>query len=291
MVKTYAQLYLDARTQLLQREQEDYAAMVAREIVCHVSGKSHQQFLLDRQQQATAQECRALDDALRRLLQDEPLAYILGEWSFYGLELYVDKNVLIPRDDTCALAELAMRKGLFSRPSPRILDLCTGTGCIGLAIASRLKDAHITLGDISAEALAVAKKNVQRHKLGGRVCPIQVDAMKPAAAFLGKFQMIVSNPPYISTEEMAALPISVSNYEPHLALHGGDDGLVFYRAIVENFTPALEEGGYMAFEYGEGQGDDVCAILENGGYTILDRVRDFNETERACLARYDRKEK
>lgn len=290
MVKKYSQLYLDARKQLMEREQEQYASMLARELVCFVSGKTHQQFLLEREDYAPEQQCRALEDAVRRVLSDEPLAYILGQWSFYGLDLYVNEHVLIPRDDTCALAELAMKKGLFLDKDPRILDLCTGSGCIGLAVASRVKDARVTLGDISQDALAVAKKNIARLKLGGRVCALSVDAFKIAPEFLGKFHMIVSNPPYITTEEMKTLPHSVADYEPHLALHGGDDGLVFYRAIVENFTQALRPGGYMAFEFGEGQGDDVCAILENKGYTILERVQDFNNTERAVLARYDRKE-
>ncbi len=290
MVKQYSQLYLDARRQLMEREEEQYASMLARELICYVSGKNHEEFLLEREKYATKEQCYAMEDAVRRVLNDEPLAYILGQWSFYGLNLYVNKNVLIPRDDTCALAELAMKKGLFSDGSPRILDLCTGSGCIGLAVASRVKDAHVTLGDISPEALAVAKKNVTQLKLGGRVICLPVDALSLAPEFLGKFHMILSNPPYITTEEMKTLPHSVVDYEPHLALHGGDDGLVFYRAIVKNFTKALRPGGYLAFEFGEGQGDDVCSILEDHGYTILERVRDFNETERACLARYDRKE-
>lgn len=290
MVKKYAQLYLNARKALMAKEDEQFASMLSRELLCFVSGKSHEQFLLDREQYASEDVCHRMEDAVERLLRDEPLAYILGEWSFYGLNLYVDKNVLIPRDDTCALAQLAMKKGLFLEQDPRILDLCTGSGCIGLAIANRVKDARVTLADISQEALAVAKRNVSRLKLGGRVSCIQIDALKPAPDLIGKFHMIVSNPPYITTEEMKQLPSSVADYEPHLALHGGDDGLIFYRAIVENFTCALQPGGYLCFEFGEGQGDDICAILENRGYTILERVRDFNDRERAVLARYDRKE-
>ena len=111
-----------------------------------------------------------------------------------------------------------------------------------------------------------------------------VDALQPAPEYLGKFHMIVSNPPYITTEEMKTLDASVKDYEPHLALCGGDDGLVFYRAIVENFTSALRPGGLLAFEFGEGQGDDICSILQNRGYTILERVQDFGGTERAVLA-------
>lgn len=290
MVKQYSQLYLDARRQLLTKEEEHMASQLARDLISYVSGKSREQFLRDRDLYASEEVCQAIEDAVQRLLRDEPLAYILGEWSFYGLDLYVDKNVLIPRDDTCALAQLAMNKALFKEKDPRILDLCTGSGCIGLAVASRVHNARVTLADISPEALAVAKKNIARLKLGGRVSCVQVDALQAAPSFLGKFHMIVSNPPYITAREMQDLPQSVRDYEPHLALCGGDDGLMFYRAIVENFTSALHSGGYLCFEFGEGQGDDVCGILEKQGFTVLERVRDFNDRERAVLARYDRKE-
>lgn len=290
MVKQFSQLYLDTRLRLMEKEPEPYASQLARELLCHASGKTHAEFIRDRDLYAPEAVCAAVADALERLLKDEPLAYILGQWSFYGLDLFVDRNVLIPRDDSCALAELAMKRARYLDKDPRILDLCTGTGCIGLAIADRVKDARVTLGDISPEALAVAKKNVARLKLGGRVTCLPIDVLKPAPAFLGKFHMIVSNPPYITTADMQTLDASVRDYEPHLALHGGEDGLVFYRAIVENFTAALRPGGFLAFEFGEGQADEICRILEEKGYTVLDRVRDFNQTERALLARYDRKE-
>lgn len=290
MVKTYAELYLETRKALMEREEQTLAAMLARHLLCAASGKSHEQFLLDRTQYAPQEVCAAVERDVRRLLDDEPLAYVLGEWSFYGLDLFVDENVLIPRDDTCALAELAMRKNLFSTAEPRILDLCTGSGCVGLAIAARVPKARVTLVDVSPAALAVAKKNITRLKLGGRVCAVNADVRESAPAFLGKFHMIVSNPPYITGEQMQSLPSSVAAYEPHLALYGGEDGLDFYRAIVKNYTAALRPGGYMAFEYGEGQGDAVCELLEENGYTVSERVRDFNGTQRACLARYDREE-
>ena len=234
--------------------------------------------------------CAAVEAQVARVLAGEPLAYILNEWEFYGLKLYVDHNVLIPRDDTCAVAALAIKQALFLSKDPRILDLCTGSGCIGLAIASRVKDARVTLADISKEALVVAKKNTVLNHMTGRVSCVQSDALGKPSAFLGKFDMIVSNPPYITTDEMTELPISVSKYEPHLALHGGDDGLDFYRAIVDNYTPALKPGGYLCFEFGMGQGDAVCRILEENGYTILERSRDYNDRERAVIAQYARKE-
>lgn len=290
MVKTLSQLYMDARHAFQTQEDEQTASLLARDLLCHVTGKTREEVIAHRDLYATEQTCEAMDAAVSRVMAGEPLAYVLEQWDFYGMTLHVDRNVLIPRDDTCAVTAMAIKQALFLDAAPRILDLCTGTGCIGLAIAHRVKDAKVTLADVSKEALAVAKKNVNGQKLSGRVTVFQVDAMKPAAPFLGKFDMIVSNPPYITTDEMAALDHSVKDYEPHLALHGGDDGLDFYRAIVKNFSNALKPNGYLCFEFGMGQGDAVCAILEENGYTILERTRDYNDRERAVLARYDRKE-
>lgn len=290
MVKTYSQMYLDTRKALLATEDAQTAGMVARNLLCHVSGKTQEQILADRDLYGSEAICQALEAATARYQAGEPLAYILGEWEFYGLQLYVTPDVLIPRDDTCAVASLAIQNALFLSKDPRILDLCTGSGCIGLAIASRVRDARVTLADISKEALAVAKRNIQRNHLTGRISCYQADALGEAPAFLGKFDMIVSNPPYITTEEMAQLPKEVAEFEPHLALHGGDDGLVFYRSIASHYKHALKPGGLLCFEFGMGQGDDVCAILEAEGYTILERTRDYNDRERACVARYGRKE-
>ena len=239
---------------------------------------------------ASEATCAALDAAVVRIRDGEPLAYVLGQWDFYGMTLEVDSRVLIPRDDTCAVTELAIKKALFLDTSPRILDLCTGSGCIGLAIAHRVKDARVTLADISPEALAVAKRNITLQKLTGRVSCISADALSEPAAFLGEFDMIVSNPPYITSSEMEDLPESVKNYEPHLALHGGEDGLDFYRAIAGNYRKALKPGGILCLEFGMGQGDAVCSILEINKYTILERTRDYNDRERAVVAQYGRKE-
>ena len=290
MVKKYGDLYQDTRRALLATENANDAGVLARMLVCHVSGKSQAEFLADRDLYASEKIVEGVETDLRRLLAEEPIAYILGQWEFYGLPMHVNRNVLIPRDDTCAVAELAIRQALFLDSDPRILDLCCGSGCIGLAVASRVKDAKVTLADLSSEALAVAKENTALNKLSGRVRCVRANALEPASAFLGKFDMIVSNPPYITGADMLELPDSVKNYEPHMALYGGEDGLDFYRSIAKNFASALKPGGYLAFEFGEGQGDDVCRILVENGYTILERTRDYNDRERAVLAQYGRKE-
>ena len=290
MVKQYGELYLDTRRALVPTEGAENAGVLARMLICHVSGKSQAEYLACKELYASAEVVQGVEAALKRLLEGEPIAYILGQWEFYGLPLKVTPDVLIPRDDTCAVAELAIRQALFLDQDPRVLDLCCGSGCIGLAIASRVKDAKVTLADISPKALAIAKENVNLNKLSGRVRCVAADALKPAFPFLGRYDMIVSNPPYITKEEMGELDHSVIGYEPHLALYGGEDGLDFYRSIVKNFAPALKPGGYLAFEFGDTQADDVCRILEENGYTILERARDYNDRERAVLAQYGRKE-
>jgi len=290
VVKTISQLYLDARRVLINKEDPQTASLMARNLVCHITGKTPEQVLAQRDIYVTEAVCQAMDAAVQRLVNDEPLPYILGKWEFYGLELIVTPDVLIPRDDTCAVAALAIQKSLFLDSKPRILDLCTGSGCIGLAVASRVKDAKVTLADLSPEALAVAKQNIVLHHLTGRVSCVKADALAQPPSFFGKFDLIVSNPPYITTREMLELPRSVAGFEPRMALHGGEDGLKFYRSIAKNYASTLKPGGYLCFEFGDGQGDDVCAILEENGYTVLERTKDYNDRERAVIARYDRKD-
>ena len=178
-----------------------------------------------------------------------------------------------------------MMQALFLEQNPRILDLCTGSGCIGLAIARRVKDARVTLGDVSPAALRVARQNVGSQRLSGRVKCLTIDVRQPAAPFLGTFDLIVSNPPYVTTAEMETLDPSVRDYEPHLALWGGDDGLDFYRAIVRNFTPALNPGGWLCFEFGMGQDAAVCDLLRRAGYEIAELKKDTADITRAVLAR------
>lgn len=286
---TYGELYLWARKELQQNEDSQTAGLIARDLICTFSASSAEDFLLRKDDDVESGLFYRVRDGVNRLLNNEPLAYVLGEWEFYGLPMYVSKDVLIPRDDTCAVTELAIRNALFLDKDPRILDLCCGSGCIGIAVASRVKDARVTLADISKEALAIAKKNIILNKLGGRMTCIQADVNASAPGFLGKFDMIISNPPYITESEMLELPESVKNFEPHLALFGGSDGLDFYRSIIQNYTSILKPGGYLCFEFGMGQGNDVCRLLEEKGYAVLERVKDYNDRERAVLAQHSGK--
>lgn len=290
MVKKYAELYVQARRELLATEDAQRAEMIAKELICAASGLRHTELIAHRDHYASQDVCQTFRGYLDRAVAGEPLAYILGEWDFFGMTLCVTPDVLIPRDDTCALAEMAIDAAVRLKEDPRILDLCTGSGCVGLAIAQKVKDARVTLADISREALAVAKKNAANLKLGGRVSCVQADALGEPPAFLGTFDMIVSNPPYVRTGEMEELEPSVRDFEPHLALDGGADGLDFYRSIIKNYSKALKPEGIMALEFGMGQGDDVCRLLEEYGFAISIRKKDFGGIERAVMARKQRKE-
>lgn len=283
MVKKYADLFLDARRALLKQEGQ-FAANVARELVCAASGKTAEQVIADREIYASEEVCELTESFVQRRLRGEPMPYILGQWDFYGMALTVTPDVLIPRDDTVVVTELAIKKAMYLEQNPRILDLCTGSGCIGLAIARRVKDARVTLGDVSAAALRVARRNVSQLKLTGRVNCVAMDALKPAQEFLGTYDLIVSNPPYVTTQEMETLDPSVRNFEPHLALDGGADGLDFYRAIIKNYSSALAPRGYLCFEFGMGQENAVCSLLMRGGYEILELKKDTAEITRAVLA-------
>lgn len=284
MVKTYADVYLDARRALLAKEGQ-FAPNIARELVCAASGKTPEQLISDRAVYASEEVCELAESFVKRYLRGEPMPYILGQWDFYDMTLTVTPDVLIPRDDTMVVTELAVKKALFLEQNPRILDLCTGSGCIGLAIAHRVKDARVTLGDVSQAALRVARRNVQDQKLTARVKCLPIDVLQPAQSFLGTFDLIVSNPPYIRTDEIATLNPSVRDFEPRLALDGGLDGLDFYRAIVRNFTSALTPEGWLCLEFGIGQENAVCSLLEQSGYEITELRKDTADITRAVLAR------
>jgi len=285
VVKKLSRLYVEACRAFDASGEEQGSAWLARNLLAHASGLSREALALDMEKYVGDDVCEAMEGYVQRILAGEPLAYILGTWEFYGMTLFVNEHTLIPRDDTCAVASLAIKHGLFLKQNARVLDLCTGTGCIGLAVASRLRDAKVVLADLSKEALLIAKKNVTAQKMTGRVSCVQADALKAPTKFLGMYDLIVSNPPYITAAEMEQLPKSVAAYEPHMALCGGTDGLDFYRAITENYKHALNPGGLLAYEFGMGQGNDVCAILEQNGFEVLERSEDYNGIERAVIAR------
>ena len=272
MAITYNNLYMDIR-QELHRAGIQAATLEARELVCFAAGKTREQFVRDGRlyvPQDVEEQARAL---MRRHLAGEPLAYLIGEWEFYGLPLDISEQVLIPRSDTEVLAGEAIR-WLQTQQDARVLDLCAGSGCVGLAVASQVHACRVVLGEKSEAALRICRQNIRRSGLLGRVTPMPADALEPPTRQLGEFDCIVCNPPYIPTQDIETLDVSVRDYEPHMALDGGEDGLEFYRAISENWREALHPGARLYFEVGIGQADSVLRIMRRQGFGELEFVPD-----------------
>ncbi|MBR2929423.1 MAG: peptide chain release factor N(5)-glutamine methyltransferase [Oscillospiraceae bacterium] len=272
MAVTYNDLYMDLR-QELRRAGIEAATLEAREIVCFASGKTAEQFLRDGRLYASEKVVQDVETLKQRHLAGEPVAYLIGEWEFYGLPLDISDAVLIPRVDTEVLAGQAMEY-INTLEKARVLDLCAGSGCVGLAIASRCKGAHVTLGELSSDALKICRQNIRRTGLSGRVVPISVDALGKPDRSIGEYDCIVSNPPYIPSADIEGLDVSVKDYEPLLALDGGDDGLDFYRSISEKWRSVLAKNGRLYFEVGIGQADDVMRIMRNAGFGDIEIVKD-----------------
>ena len=281
MAITYNNLYLDIRRQLRGAGIEA-ATLEARELVCFGTGKSREQLQRDGGLYASPDLERRVRDLVDRHLAGEPVAYLIGEWEFYGLPLDISREVLIPRPDTEVLAEQAINY-LRTQGECRVLDLCAGSGCVGLAIASQVPQTRVVLGEWSDGALKICRQNIRRNGLSGRVVPMQADARDKPEKALGDFQCIVCNPPYIPRADIDGLDVSVKDYEPHLALDGGEDGLDFYRDISEKWKDALNIGGRLYFEVGIGQADSVLRIVRAQGFGDIQVVKDLREIPRVVF--------
>jgi release factor glutamine methyltransferase len=272
MAITYNNLYMDIR-QELRAAGIEAATLEARELVCYAAGKTRQELTRDARlyvPQAVEEQVKAL---VKRHLAGEPVAYLIGEWEFYGLPLDISEHVLIPRPDTEVLAEEAI-KFVSAQGECRVLDLCAGSGCVGLAIASHSPDARVVLGELSEGALRICRQNIRRNGLSGQVVPLMMDVMEGPSPQLGEFDCIVSNPPYIPRADIDTLDVSVKDYEPLMALDGGEDGLDFYRTICTKWRDAMHTGTKLFFEVGIGQADDVLRIMRAAGFGDIQVVND-----------------
>ena len=273
MATTYNNLYLDIRRQLKAAGVEN-AQLEARELVCYASDKTREQFVRDMPLYVADNVEKRIRDLVDRRLAGEPVAYIIGEWEFYGLPLDISPDVLIPRLDTELLAERGILLARAAGEGARVLDLCAGSGCIGLAVAANVPQCRVVLADVSEGALRVCKQNVRRSGLSAQVVCLLADAMQPPAANFWDFDVIVCNPPYIPTGDIDGLDGSVKDYEPRLALDGGEDGLDFYRAIAARWGNALRLDGTLVFEVGIGQVGDVEMILAKNGFADIKTYQD-----------------
>lgn len=230
------------------------------------------------------EECRRYTDCIAGRRRHVPLQYITGEQDFMGLTFTVNKNVLIPRQDTEVLVEEVMR---HLHDGMRILDMCTGSGCILLSLLRYSNDCTGVGVDVSGEALRVARENTARI-LGAQAVEQSRAVMLQGDLFEAftesdtenKFDIIVSNPPYIKTEVIDSLMSEVREYEPHLALDGRDDGLFYYREIITRAGDFLSGGGMLFFEIGYDQGEEVRRLMEEAGYSDIEVIKDFAGLDR-----------
>ena len=273
VVQTYNEIYLDIRRTLKESGVEQ-AQLEAVELMCAALGKRREEVLRDLSLYAGEHMTQQVYGLLQRRLAGEPIAYIVGEWEFYGLTLTVNPDVLIPRPDT----ELLVERGILAvrdLPQARVLDLCAGSGCVGLALAYNCPQAQVVLADWSEKALEVARQNLLRCQLTDQVALVQANALEDPARELGDFDLILCNPPYIPRRVVEEeLDLSVRGYEPHMALDGGEDGLDFYRAITLHWKWALRSGGKLAFEIGYDQSQAVEQLMRERGFVQVRSFRD-----------------
>lgn len=239
-----------------------------KEMLCACSGLGKSGLLRDMTCEVAVEVVEKFRSLLARRLNLEPLAYLLGEWDFYGATFRVNENVLIPRMDTEVLAERGILvAGEFGGP---VLDLCAGSGCIGITVAREVTSVSVVLGEISPLAREVCLENIRIHGLGERVVCEEMNCFDVSGGLKrGKYAVILSNPPYINGADMLGLEESVKGFEPHLALFGGEDGLDFYRILCQHWKAVLLPEGRLIMEVGIGQYEDVEALLLEHGFQVM----------------------
>ena len=281
-MRTYNDIYLSTRN-LLRQSGIDGFSLEAKLLVAAAAGKTVPQLLRDMNLYASNRIEDTVTEFVARRMRGEPVAYITGTWEFYGLPMITNPDVLIPRMDTEKLVDTVKELFTGRKMDARILDLCCGSGCITCAIGHEMPATRLVAIDISANALDVCRRNIAATKLISRVICMQADALSSPPLGIGDFDMIVSNPPYIPSEEIKTLDSSVKDFEPVWALDGGADGLDFYRVICEKWRDALCENGMLFFEVGIGQADQVLRIMRSHGFGDIQVVKDLNNIPRVVF--------
>ena len=275
---TVFSVYNETKRRLSAAGIEDFG-FEARVIMRHITGFDNKQIMLNYNTPLTPYQIRKNNDIVNRRIARYPLQYILGEWSFYGLDFKVGEGVLIPRADSETVVDTALEliKGVNA---PKVSDLCAGSGAIGIAIAANRDDSFVTLIEKYDKAADYLKENIRRN------------APDNAEYFAGdvlagdgadkKFDLIVSNPPYIPTNDLKTLQPEVL-YEPQSALDGGKDGLLFYKAITEKYKGSIKNGGSICFEVGINEAEAVKELLENAGFKDIGSVKDYADVDRVVF--------
>ncbi|MFA7672368.1 MAG: peptide chain release factor N(5)-glutamine methyltransferase [Clostridia bacterium] len=226
---------------------------------------------------------KKLNSYIERRLKGEPVEYIIGKAYFMSCTFKVSKGILIPRSDTETVAEEAVRILSQMKNNPWVLDMCCGSGCIGISVAKLVDNALVTLCDVSDICIETTEKNIKLNRVDDRCRALKSDLFK---SIQGRFDIIISNPPYIPMNEYVRLDHSVLDYEPKEALLGGMEGTEYYTDIADKALNFLSKGGYLLFEVGYDQAEYVEKILQDKGYTQIRHVKDLQGIDRVVCARY-----
>ena len=254
-------------------------------LLAHVLQMPRMKLYLNFDRALNAAETDALREFVKRRGQLEPLQHIVGTASFCGLEIAVNRHALIPRPETEMLAELGWKfLATLNLPPATALDFGTGTGCIAIALAAKNPNAKITALDISSAALALAKENAARNKVAERIEFLPSDGFAALTTEM-KFDLIVSNPPYIASAEIATLDPEVRDFDPRAALDGGADGLDFYRRLATEGKNFLQPNGKIMLEFGDGQADAIKKIFETEKWIVEAVQADYSQRARILVAR------
>lgn len=268
----------------------DSPRLQAELLLAHVLKLPRMKLYLDFDRQLSETELDSLRDLVKRRGRREPLQHIVGSTSFCGLEMVVNRNVLVPRPETELLAEAGWQflNGLQARSADgsTALDFGTGSGCIAIALAVKCPNTKVTALDASAAALEVARQNAGSHQVVDRIEFLMSDGL--AALPTGvRFHLIISNPPYIPSPEIATLQPEVKDFDPPAALDGGGDGLDFYRRLAGESRKFLETGGKLMLEFGDGQAEAVKQIFTAQSWSVEAVLEDYSKQPRILVARPD----
>lgn len=242
------------------------AYLDAQILLCHIAGLSKVDIIRDRDKSLGEDISERFFQLIEERKMGKPIQYITGHQEFMGLDFYVHENVLIPRPDTEILVEKVSQL-LKNKENLEIADVCTGTGAIAVSLAYYIPDSFVYASDISHHAVECCRRNIDKHGLESRMKLLQGDLLEPLfeEGLEGRLDALVSNPPYISKNDMETLPLSVRGFEPHLALYGGGEGLDFYIKILKDAARLLKKGGLLAFEIGYDQGPALTKLIEDKG--------------------------
>ncbi len=267
---------------ILQAANIDEASVKARIILREVANMSVEDMLLDRD---VKDEQKVLDFARKMAQTKAPLQHLLGYWYFMGEKFIVSENTLIPREETEFLVNCAIEKiNKINKDTLQVLDIGTGSGCIACMIAKNAPQAEVLGVDVSSDALQVALENAQKLDLIKKVVFRKSDLFS-ALREGEKFDVVVSNPPYISEDDYKNLDSTVRDFEPKSALLAKENGLEFYKKIIKQAAKYVNYGGYIAFECGMGQAREICTLLERNGFQVSDVIKDLAGIERVVAAR------